>query len=192
MDEYLEDKIEIAKSYSTFDSYCIGRACSNGCPYFYDNKNCEKQFNDLKNGKYYDYYIAAPFFNEEQVERVKLVENMLMERGLTFFSPRTDSAVEDISKKENREKVFKLNHDSILASKGLIAITDGKDVGTMIEVGMAYQANIPIIGVAFTLRDDQLFNLMIAESCFAVARNAGQLEKIISTGESIKYTGAIE
>lgn len=142
--------------------------------------------------KKYDFYIAAPFFNKEQVERVELVENMLREKGYTFFSPRTDSAVEDINNPENRKKVFKLNHDSILGSDKIIAITDGKDVGTMIEVGMAYQAGIPVIGVAFTLKDDQLFNLMIAESCFAVARNKEQLERIIDTNESIKYTGLIE
>ena len=32
--------------------------------------------------KKYDFYIAAPFFNKEQVERVELVENMLKDNTL--------------------------------------------------------------------------------------------------------------
>ena len=141
--------------------------------------------------KKYDYYIAAPFFNPDQVTRVALVETMLEKYGLTYFSPRKDSACENIHDPEVRKRVFELNHNSILASKGVIAITDGKDVGTMIEVGMAYSANIPVIGAAFTLGENQLFNLMIAEACCSVARTKEELEQSIN-GMKIEYKGLIE
>lgn len=144
------------------------------------------------NNKKYDFYIAAPFFNPDQVTRVALVETMLEKHGYTYFSPRKDSACEDIHNPEVRKRVFELNHTSILASKGVIAITDGKDVGTMIEVGMAYSSDIPVIGVAFTLGDNQLFNLMIAEACYSVARTKEELERILFDGEKIEYKGLIE
>ena len=142
--------------------------------------------------KKYNCYIASPFFNENQVTRVALVEAILEKLGLTYFSPRKDSACENIHDSENRKKVFKLNHESIKNSDFVIAITDDKDTGTIWEAGCAFSENIPVIYVAFTLKEDQLFNLMLAESGYAVARNKEQLEHILLTGEKIKYCGLIE
>ena len=142
--------------------------------------------------KKYDFYIAAPFFNEDQITRVSLVEAILEKNNLTYFSPRKDSACENIHDEEVRKRVFELNCNSIKDSRKVIAITDGKDVGTMIEVGMAYADGIDVIGVAFTLKQDQLFNLMIAEACESVARNKEQLEDIIRNNAKIKYEGLIE
>lgn len=145
-----------------------------------------------KTNKKHNCYIAAPFFNADQITRVELVETLLEKHGLTYFSPRKDSACEDIHNPEVRKRVFDLNCKSIENADFVIAITDGKDVGTMIEVGMAHQMNIPVLGVAFTLREDQLFNLMIAEACYGVARNKDELEHILVTGEEIAYKGLIE
>ena len=146
----------------------------------------------LSEGKKHNVYIASPFFNADQNTRVDLVETLLEKHGLSYFSPRKDSACEDIHNPEVRKKVFELNCSSIRNAEFVIAITDGKDTGTMIEVGMAYEMGIPVIGVAFTLGKDQLFNLMIAEACYAVARTKEELEKILITGEKIEYKGLIE
>lgn len=140
--------------------------------------------------KKYDYYIAAPFFNPDQVTRVELVKAILETKGLTYFSPKDDSAVEDINDPENRKKVFALNHNSISASKGVIAITDGKDPGTIWEAGFAYSENIPVIYIAFTLGNAP-FNLMLAESGIAACRNVEELKKAID-GHAIYYKGDIE
>lgn len=140
--------------------------------------------------KKYDFYIAAPFFNADQVTRVELVKSLLENKGLTYFSPKDDSAVEDINNPENRKRVFKLNHDSIDASKGVIAITDGKDPGTLWESGYAFAKGIPVIYIAFTLGNAP-FNLMLAESGVAACRTVEELKNAI-TGESIYYKGEIE
>ena len=141
--------------------------------------------------KKYDFYIAAPFFNPDQITRVELVKSLLENKGLTYFSPKDDSAVENINDPENRKRVFALNHESISASKGVIAITDGKDPGTIWEAGFAYANNIPVIYIAFTLGENQLFNLMIAEACYSVARTKEELEQSIN-GMKIEYKGLIE
>lgn len=139
--------------------------------------------------KKYDFYIAAPFFNDEQNARVDLVEKLLEERGLTYFSPRRDSAVADINVEAQRKRVFKLNCDSILKSRGVIAITDGKDVGTIFEAGYAFANGIPITYVAFTLGDAP-FNLMLSESGNA-CKTKEELELAID-GNIIYYQGEIE
>lgn len=146
----------------------------------------------LSKGKKHNCYIASPFFNADQNTRVDLVETLLEKHGLSYFSPRKDSACENIHDPEVRKRVFELNCNSIKDAEFVIAITDGKDVGTMIEVGMAYKMGIPVIGVAFTLGKDQLFNLMIAEACYGVARTKDELEQILVTGEKIEYKGLIE
>ena len=141
--------------------------------------------------KKYDFYIAAPFFNNDQITRVELVKSLLENKGLTYFSPKDDSAVENINDPENRKRVFALNHESISASKGVIAITDGKDPGTIWEAGFAYANNIPVIYIAFTLGKDGQFNLMLAESGVAACRTVEELKAAID-GKTIYFEGEIE
>lgn len=146
----------------------------------------------LNEGKTHHVYIASPFFNENQLTRVELVETLLEKHGLTYFSPRKDSACENIHDPEVRKRVFELNVENIKNAEFVIAITDDKDTGTMIELGIAYSLGIPVIGVAFTLKEGQLYNLMIAEACYSTARNKTELEKILVEGATIEYKGLIE
>ena len=175
-----------------FEKYCGKKQSCQDCPFDKedDMKGCLKAFGESPLMKSYDFYIAAPFFSPEQVMRVELVENMLKAKGLTFFSPRTDSAVADINNPENRKKVFALNHESILKSNGVIAITDGKDPGTIWEAGYAYAKDIPVIYIAFTLGHAQ-FNLMLAESGKAACRTKEELSAAID-GQEIYFQGNIE
>lgn len=152
--------------------------------------NLDKEL--LSRGKKQHVYIASPFFNQDQVTRVALVETLLEKLGLSYFSPRKDSACENIHDPEARKRVFKLNEENISNSEFVIAITDDKDTGTIWEAGCAFSRDIPVIYVAFTLKDNQLFNLMLAESGYAVCRNKEQLEEVLTTGKSLMYTGLIE
>lgn len=136
-------------------------------------------------------YIAAPFFNPNQITRVALVETLLEKHGFTYFSPRKQSAIGPISSPEVRKKSFDMNINGIEESEFVIAITDDKDVGTVFEAGHAYASGIPIIYVAFTLGEDGLFNLMLAESSVATATTVEDLERAI-LGEEIYYEGLIE
>lgn len=136
-------------------------------------------------------YIAAPFFNPDQITRVALVETLLEKHGFTYFSPRKQSAIGPISNPEVRKKAFMMNVDGIEDAEFLIAITDGKDMGTVFEAGHAYCAGIPIIYVAFTLGKDGMFNLMLSESGKAACRTVEELEAAI-LGEEIYYEGLIE
>jgi len=139
----------------------------------------------------HDVYIASPFFKPDQIERVQLVEDLLDRLGITYFSPRKVLVCPPDATEEQRKKTFKGNHDGILQSRAVIAITDGKDVGTIWEMGVAYQAGVPVIGVALTL-GDKPFNLMLSESCYSTCRTIEELEKTLTDGSEIYYEGKIE
>lgn len=142
-------------------------------------------------------YIASPFFNEEQLERVQFIENKLTENNIEFFSPRSDTYVRPDSSSEERKKAFEDNIKAIAQSDFIIAVTDGKDVGTMFEAGYAYAKLVPIVYFAETL-GDKPFNLMLAMSAiYGVVRSREQFGEFLNflNGADIldaEYTGEIE
>lgn len=142
-------------------------------------------------GKKHNVYLASPFFKPDQIERVELVENLLEKHGYTYFSPRKELVCPPNATHEQRKKTFEGNHNGILDAEMVIAITDGKDVGTIWEMGVAYEANIPVVGVALTLGNAP-FNLMLSESCFTTVRTVEELEEFLAKGTSIYYEGLIE
>ena len=149
------------------------------------------QIKPIREGKKHHFYLASPFFNPDQITRVALVETLLEKHGYTYFSPRKQSAIGSIADPEVRKEAFKKNVDGIEEAEAIIAITDGKDVGTIFEAGYAYGKNIPIIYVAFTLGKDGQFNLMLSESAKSTSTTIEDLEKSI-LGEEIYYMGLIE
>lgn len=40
-------------------------------------------------------YLASPFFNEKELENVKIAEKILTERGFSLFSPRLNEVRTD-------------------------------------------------------------------------------------------------
>ena len=108
-------------------------------------------------------YIASPFFNEEQLERVDFIEKLLSAHNFDYFSPRRDTYVKPDSSHEERKKAFDDNVAAIDNSDFILVITDGKDVGTIFEAGYAYNECTPILYFAETL-GDKPFNLMLAMS----------------------------
>lgn len=139
----------------------------------------------------YDFYIASGFFTEQQIEEVEFIKNELGKRGFTYFSPKDDSAVEDINNPENRKKVFKLNEDAIRASKKMIANTNNKDMGTLFEAGMAYALGMDIIYVCFQLGKDGQLNLMLSESGVAACTTKEQFCEALD-GKTLYWDGDIE
>lgn len=138
-------------------------------------------------------YIASPFFNEEQLERVKFIEKELEKNGKEYFSPRTDTYVKPNSTHEERKKAFTDNINAIKNCSYIIVVTDGKDMGTIFEAGFAYSIDKPIVYFAETLGDNP-FNLMLAMSGITVCKSREELSKGIEKGIDIKMTfeGEIE
>lgn len=96
-------------------------------------------------------YLASPFFNEEQVKRVNLIRDHLMENGIDVYSPMHDSKFKLGPNPgiEQAKKVFDDNVDNILNSDIVVAIMDDNDTGTYFEVGVATSKSIKVIKVVF-------------------------------------------
>lgn len=146
----------------------------------------------------YDIYLAGPWFNQEQLERIQRVELILDEFAkdcgipLKVFKPRVETLIKDNPSEEDFTDTFKQNCLSIQDSAIVLAITDGKDVGTIFEAGFAYALNKPIIYYAETL-GDKPFNLMLAKSCEDIITSETDLKFLIAqincirTGFAEKY-----
>ena len=120
-------------------------------------------------------YIASPFFNEEQLERVKYIERLLKRYNIEYFSPRIDTRVKPDSTDEERKRAFADNIDAIKNCEYIIVVTDGKDIGTMFEAGFAYSIDKPILYFAETLGNNP-FNLMLAMSANAICKSRDELD----------------
>lgn len=141
--------------------------------------------------KQYDFYIASGFFTKQQIEEVEFIKEELKKRGLSFFSPKDDSAVEDISNPENRKKVFSLNDEAIRRSKMMVVNTNNKDMGTLFEAGMAYALGKKIIYVCFQLGKNGQLNLMLSESGVAACTTREQFCEALD-GKEFYWNGDIE
>ena len=113
--------------------------------------------------KKYDFYLASPFFNDEQIKREETIKNALRGYGFTVYAPREHGVVGSLASHESVEATFNSNVEAINNAKMVIAITDGKDMGTIWEAGYAYGNNIPIVYYAETLGNNP-FNIMLSES----------------------------
>ncbi len=84
-------------------------------------------------------YIAAPFFNEEEVRVVEEIEFALNQYQIEYFSPRSEGVIKNMTPEERKERmrnIYDSNMDGIAECNLMIAVIDGRDVGTMFELGV--------------------------------------------------------
>lgn len=144
-------------------------------------------------------YLAAPFFNEEQKNRLNRIRKVIEDSDLFCWDVYHDGVMINGKNQYLKEEAFRENLKEIRKSDILIAITDEKDMGTIFEMGYSYNYCEMIIGYAESLGNER-FNLMLAQSCSAVARNIFELAKILTLIKEkrnvelkdFKYTGETE
>ena len=125
--------------------------------------------------KVHDFYLASPFFNEEQIERMKKVLNILRGNGYEVYAPFENGVVVPNDTAEFAKMIFDSNVKAIDESEMVLAITDGKDMGTIWEAGYAYGKGIPVVYYAETLGDNP-FNIMLSGSGIGVYKDSETLE----------------
>ena len=129
----------------------------------------------IDSSKKYDFYLASPFFNEDQIEREERIKSMLRTYGYKVYSPREQGVVGNLSDSVAVEETFNSNVEAINNSKKVRAITDRKDMGTIWEAGYAYGKGIPIVYYAETLGDNP-FNIMLSESGIGIYTDQKKFE----------------
>lgn len=126
----------------------------------------------------YDYYVAGPFFNAEQLSSMQALEQVLDRHRLRLFKPRF---VSDIAI-SGPQQCFEDDCAGIRASRCLIANLIDDDPGTMFEIGYAYALGKPVLGFKAGCKQDDPVNLMIAESATEVFVSIADLDEYLSTG----------
>lgn len=137
-------------------------------------------------------YIAAPFFNEEQIKIVESLELCLESRGIDYFSPRSEGTLSKMTREEqenSRKAIFESNVNNMCLCTHMIACVKYKDTGTIWEMGFMFAQGKPIV----MLSDDlSKINVMLAESALGIAQEASHAADIL-LGETIKHEiGAYE
>jgi nucleoside 2-deoxyribosyltransferase len=116
-------------------------------------------------------FIASPFFNEEQLERVQRLENALARNPYVadFFSARFHQFPQlKFGSKEWRRITFQNDLKYLRRADVVVAIHDFEglqvDSGTAFEIGYAYALQKPIILIK---EKPSVINLMLAEGLHA-------------------------
>ena len=111
-------------------------------------------------------YLAGPFFDETQRERIAWIEEVLQSYNFDIFSPRKASLIGPDSTNEDMIRTFDGNISHIDNCDFMLAILDydGKssDPGTVFETGYAFSRNKPIL--YFNETREKGPNLMLAMS----------------------------
>lgn len=127
-------------------------------------------------------YLAGPFFNEEQIERIEFIEEAV--KDFNAFSPRKASLITKNSTEQDMVDTFKGNVDNIDMADFVLAIYDGKDTGTMFECGYAYAKNIPVMYFSETRNTPNLMLAMSTKLPWILSR-----EELLKTLDEIKENG---
>ena len=117
------------------------------------------------------FYLAAPFFSNEQLGVVNHVEDMSDQLGHECFSPRTQTFCPPDATIEQRKASFEANVRGIINTDFVLARIDDFDPGTIWELGYAYRvaeekrdgAVHPLKIYAFTTVPGRGLNLMLAQ-----------------------------
>lgn len=96
-------------------------------------------------------YFASPLFSSMEVRyNAWVVEQIRQDYpNLEVYLPQEQGDINDKSQYANSLMIAKADTDALLASDVLVAVLDGLviDPGVASEIGVAYQAGIPIIGL---------------------------------------------
>ena len=141
-------------------------------------------------------YLAGPFFDEEQLERIGRAEQALAANPQVgnVFSPRQHELRDvEMGTPKWRERTFKLDTDQIDAADVVVALADYTDdqvdSGTAFEIGYAFHQQTPVV---LLHEKDNTVNLMLAESLRAYLTTAEALATYdFATLPTSRYDGDV-
>ena len=123
-------------------------------------------------------YLASPFFDDAELERVNKVKEILNSKGLDVFSPKEHQNEHlEFGSIEWRKATFENDVKHIDWCDVVVAIIckgNYDDSGTAWELGYAYATNKPVVLVNIT---GETINLMIADSIHALITSYDELKE---------------
>jgi len=106
-------------------------------------------------------YIAAPWFTEEQETILAKIKHILEDNDVDYFSPKDANLWKP---GDDPLTVLLGNCMAINNCKYVVAVTDGKDVGTIWECGYAFAKGVPVLYIWLGWKPELKFNIMLAAS----------------------------
>ncbi|OPY28934.1 MAG: Nucleoside 2-deoxyribosyltransferase [Methanocella sp. PtaU1.Bin125] len=103
-------------------------------------------------------FLSGPFFTAEEVARLDRVKSALEKAGFEVYSTYHRNSRIDLGSARAKKQRFTMLCKEIEESDGLFAVLDGRDPGTIWEIGYAFAAGKQV--VAFWEKDPY-FSLMI-------------------------------
>ena len=123
-------------------------------------------------------YLASPFFNDGEIERMETVRDILRAKGLDVFVPNEHQNKElEFGTRVWRKATFDGDVMGIHKADIVVAVIcqgNYSDSGTAWEIGYSYALGKPVVVVNVT---GETINLMIADSLHAVINSYEELEQ---------------
>ncbi len=112
-------------------------------------------------------YLAGPFFNDTEVDNVEYVENILEEKGLSYFSPMRHTVDAKPGTTKWAKQIFQQDREGIESADAVVALYYGNtsDSGTAWECGYAYSIGKPVV-LVHVYRDGDS-NVMMHCGCWS-------------------------
>jgi nucleoside deoxyribosyltransferase len=107
-------------------------------------------------------FLAGPFFSDEEVARLDKVKKALEREGFEVYSAYHRNSRIDLGKPEEKRRRFRLLCKRIRESDGVFAVLDGRDPGTIWEMGYAFASGKPVVAFCEL---GPFFSLMVDQSC---------------------------
>jgi nucleoside 2-deoxyribosyltransferase len=126
-------------------------------------------------------YLASGWFSPDQDEQLTRLEKVFDDRSsyIDLRSPRRIFVCKPDASQEVQEDVFRGNVRHIEEADIVLVNTSYRDIGTIFEAGVAFQAGRPIIYFCENLPAGSKFNLMLARSGVKVCTTIEQLTDYI-------------
>lgn len=143
-------------------------------------------------------YLASGWFTPEASKDVDILEGVLDSLGFDVFSPRREFICPPDAPQSVQESTFSGNIEHIIDADFVVANTRDKDMGTIFEAGVAFQASKPIIYYCAGLPPGAKFNLMLSRSgekvCSSPEGLRSYLKRCLDEGKIVRerYDGSIE
>lgn len=123
-------------------------------------------------------YLASPFFNSEETNKLEIVKTILRDKGLDVFVPNEHQNPQlEFGSLEWRAATFKSDVDAIDNCDVMVAVNcqgNYDDAGTMWEIGYAFAKGIPVVVFNNT---GKTINLMIADSLHSLLTSYDELQE---------------
>lgn len=123
-------------------------------------------------------YLASPFFNSEEINKLEMIKTILRGKGLDVFVPNEHQNPHlEFGSLEWRAATFKSDVDAIDNCDIMVAINcqgNYDDAGTMWEIGYAFAKEIPVVLFNNT---GETINLMIADSLHSLLTSYDELQE---------------